>query len=172
MHIIPSSIRNQSDMRLCIKQDPSQKIRRIRPSTNLWVRHGEGAHSLSIFNRFWRHVRQNRAFSQSVATENASPFRSPPGNPEGFQEIGPSHQKRHFFDDLDLVLCRNFICFKVHREKRKKSPSAPAAIRSDYPQSHLRALRAETLKAPFSSTRFSCPKPLPEACRYPAGRRP
>ncbi|MBQ4159049.1 MAG: hypothetical protein IJD86_13050, partial [Clostridia bacterium] len=53
-----------------------------------------------IFNRFWRHVRQNRAFSQSVATENASPFRSPPGNPEGFQGIGPSHQKGYFFDGL------------------------------------------------------------------------
>ena len=51
---------------------------------------------LSIFNRFWRHVLKNRAFSQSVATVNASLFRSPPGNPEGFQGIGPSHQKRYF----------------------------------------------------------------------------
>ena len=72
----------------------------FRSSTNLRERYGEGAHFLSIFNRFWRHVRQNRAFSQSVATENASPFRSPPGNPEGFQGIGPSHQKRYFFDGL------------------------------------------------------------------------
>ncbi|MBQ3169903.1 MAG: hypothetical protein IJB99_09100, partial [Clostridia bacterium] len=63
-----------------------------------------GAHFLSIFNRFWRHVRQNRAFSQSVATENASPFRSPPGNPEGFQGIAPSHQKRDFFDGLSALL--------------------------------------------------------------------
>ncbi|MBQ4620476.1 MAG: hypothetical protein IJB25_11465, partial [Clostridia bacterium] len=40
---------------------------RFRSSTNLRERYGEGAHFLSIFNRFWRHVRQNRAFSQSVA---------------------------------------------------------------------------------------------------------
>ena len=73
-----------------------------RSSTNLWERYGEGDIFLSIFNRFWRHVRLNRAFSQSGATENASPFRSPPGNPAGFQGIGPSHQKRYFFDGLGL----------------------------------------------------------------------
>ncbi|MBQ9857207.1 MAG: hypothetical protein IJO53_13580, partial [Clostridia bacterium] len=68
-----------------------------------------GAHFLSIFNRFWRHVRQNRAFSQSVATENASPFRSPPGNPAGFQGIGPSHQKRYFFDGLSCCFGSSFF---------------------------------------------------------------
>ena len=85
-----------------IKCRLSIRRRHFRSSTNLGERYGEGAHFLSIFNRFWRHVRQNRAFSQSVATENASPFRSPPGNPEGFQGIGPSHQKRYFFDGLKL----------------------------------------------------------------------
>ncbi|MBQ4157647.1 MAG: hypothetical protein IJD86_05865, partial [Clostridia bacterium] len=53
-------------------------------------------------------VLKNRAFSQSVATENASPFRSPPGNPEGFQGIGPSHQKRYFFDGLKLPFSGKF----------------------------------------------------------------
>ena len=75
--------------------------RRIRSSTNSRERFGEGDNSLSIFHRFRRHVRRNRAFLQSVATKNASHFRSPPGNPAGFQAIGPSHQKRDFFDGLN-----------------------------------------------------------------------
>ncbi|MBQ3170208.1 MAG: hypothetical protein IJB99_10665, partial [Clostridia bacterium] len=49
-----------------------------------FLRFGEGDNSLSIFNRFWRHVRQNRAFSQSAAAENASPSRSPPENSAEF----------------------------------------------------------------------------------------
>ena len=77
------------------------RLHALRSSANPWERHGEGAHSLSIFNRFRRHVRRNRAFSLSEATENASPFRFPPGKPAGFQEIGPSHQKRYFFDGLN-----------------------------------------------------------------------
>ena len=42
------------------------------------------------------HVRRNRAFLQSAATKNASPFRSPPGNPAGFQAIGPPIKKGTF----------------------------------------------------------------------------
>ena len=96
----------------------------FRSSTNLWERYGEGAHFLSIFNRFWRHVRQNRAFSQSVATENASPFRSPPGNPEGFQGIGPSHQKRYFFDGLKLTDFGLFIYSFIQKSALIMPPSA------------------------------------------------
>jgi len=40
-------------------------------------------------------------FHKAQRRENASPFRSPPGNPAGFQEIGLSHQKRGFFDGLN-----------------------------------------------------------------------
>ncbi|MBQ4158640.1 MAG: hypothetical protein IJD86_10960, partial [Clostridia bacterium] len=73
-----------------------KRLRFLRSSTNSRERFGEGAHFLSIFNRFWRHVRQNRAFLQSEATKNASPFRAPPGNPAGFQAIGLPIKKGTF----------------------------------------------------------------------------
>ena len=81
----------------CISQKNTRSSDQMfRSSTNSRERFGEGDNSLSIFNRFWRRVRQNRAFSLSVATENASPSRSPPGNPAGFQAIGLPIKKGTF----------------------------------------------------------------------------
>jgi len=102
------------------KQNTCTFFVQVRSLTNPRERFGEGDNSLSIFNRFWRHVLKNRAFSQSVATENASPFRSPPGNPAGFQAIGLPIKKRTFLMAWSMGLLHNspmialYECCVVH----------------------------------------------------------
>ncbi|MBQ5771016.1 MAG: hypothetical protein IIW08_07555, partial [Clostridia bacterium] len=74
---------------------------------------GEGDNSLSIFNRFWRHVRQNRAFSLSYATKTL-PLPDPrPEIPLDFRGPVPPIKKGTFLMARILhQTMENFFAYK------------------------------------------------------------